>query len=227
MGTLVSVCRQETTMRALGRRWRSLRRGWWIHRRSVRCRVSCPWRVICTARRSVSEQKIIITHFISTFVARARSFINFTSFTFALFVSLIFSSREQGLWGCHGWNITAGITRRAGCSPWCPVSRSLQPNRYWNEGAKQQEGQRRTASYDFQDVVSAAHTSSISTGMLIVDIPLRATLWAETVKVNKVKVCLFIMTGKTCRGSSPNFIKTQQWKRTRSNGISNHFSFKR
>lgn len=155
------------------------------------------------------------------------SFINFMSFTFALFVSLIFSSREQGLWGCHGWNITAGITRRAGCSPWCPVSRSLQPNRYWNEGAKQQEGQRRTASYDFQDVVSAAHTSSISTGMLIVDIPLGAALWAETVKVNKVKVCLFIMTGKTCRGSSPNFIKTQQWKRTRSNGISNHFSFKR
>lgn len=63
---------------------------------------------------------------------------------------------HQGLWGCRGWNITAGITRRAGCSPWCPVSRSLRPNRYWNKDVKQQEGQRRATSCDSQNVVSAA-----------------------------------------------------------------------
>lgn len=41
-------------MRALVRRWRSWWREWNTLPRSVKCRVFCRWRVICTVRRSVS-----------------------------------------------------------------------------------------------------------------------------------------------------------------------------
>lgn len=54
MCLLAFVCRRETTMRAPARGWRSWWRGWRTPRRSVKCRAPSRWRVISTARRSVS-----------------------------------------------------------------------------------------------------------------------------------------------------------------------------
>lgn len=51
------------------------------------------------------------------------------TFMIFCFNILFFWSSQQGLWGCHGSNITAGITRRGGCLSWCPASRSLLLNR--------------------------------------------------------------------------------------------------
>lgn len=79
------------------------------------CQEKCKW-----AKNNNNKYK---------FVERAWSLLNLI---FAS-VCLIFPSFQQGLWGCHGWSITAGITRRGGCLSWCPVSRSLQPNRYWTK----------------------------------------------------------------------------------------------
>lgn len=39
---------------------------------------------------------------------------------------------QQGLWECHGSNITADITRRGGSCSWCHVSRRTQLSRWRN-----------------------------------------------------------------------------------------------
>lgn len=107
--------RQETTMRALGRKWWSWWREWNTPHRYIKCTVFFRWRVICTVRRSVSVLNVYTgaQYMYNPLLTKA--------------VWLLLS--QQGLWGCHGSNIIAGITRRGDCWSWCLVNRRRQLNR--------------------------------------------------------------------------------------------------
>lgn len=102
-------------MRALERRWRSWWREWKTLPRSVKCRVSCRWRVTCTVRRSVSGPDVCAEAWCSDLNPLWHVLCSFLS--------------QQGLWVCHGSNITASITR--GRDSWScrPASRSLRLSR--------------------------------------------------------------------------------------------------
>lgn len=106
-------------MRALARRWKSWWREWNTHPRSVKCRVFCQWRVICTVRRNVSVPDDCTE---AWFCSSSR--LNHCWRRLSSFCSL-----QQGRWVCHGSNIIASITKREGCWSWCLVSRNLQLNR--------------------------------------------------------------------------------------------------
>lgn len=109
---LAFVCRRETTMRAPARGWRSWWREWKTPRRSVKCRAPSRWRVTSTVRRSVRVLEIW-TGFYNTSSDRLFPW-------------------QQGLWECHGSNITADIIRRGGSCSWCHVSRRTQLSRWRN-----------------------------------------------------------------------------------------------